>query len=161
MSELTLTVVRVSFVVLLWALVLIIVSVMRADLRPPRVTSRGPGGRAANGAPARKPAKESRKRRGVPKKLVVTEGALAGTTVSLGSAAVTIGRAPDSTLVLDDDYASTRHAQISPQEDGSWIVEDLGSTNGTYLGRTRVTGPTRLGIGAPVRVGKTVVELRK
>lgn len=160
MSELTLTVVRLSFVVLLWLLVLLIVGVMRADLRPPRVTQRGPAGRNGAGA-AQRPGREPRRRRGTPKTLVVTEGALAGTTVSLGTAAVTIGRAPDSTLVLDDDYASTRHARIAPDESGGWIVEDLGSTNGTYLGRTRITGPTRLSIGAPVRVGKTVLELRK
>ena len=159
MSELTLTVVRISFVVLLWVLVLIIVSVMRADLRPPRVAQRGPAPRS--GASQQRPAREPRKRRGTPKTLVVTEGALAGTTVSLGTAAVTIGRAPDSTVVLDDDYASNRHARIAPDESGGWIVEDLGSTNGTYLGRTRITGPTRLTIGAPVRVGKTVLELRK
>jgi len=158
MSELTLTLVRLSFVVLLWALVLIIVSVMRADLRPPRVAPRGA---ASRNTPAARPTREPRKRRGTPKSLVVTEGALAGTTVSLGTAAVTIGRAPDSTVVLDDDYASTRHARIAPDGDGGWIVEDLGSTNGTYLGRTRITGPTPLAIGAPVRVGKTVLELRK
>ena len=158
MSELTLTVVRLSFVVLLWALVLIIVGVMRADLRPPRVAPRAAVGRSS--APPR-PGREPRKRRGVPKSLVVTEGALAGTTVSLGTAAITIGRAPDSTLVLDDDYASSRHARIAPDGDGGWLVEDLGSTNGTYLGRTRITGPTKLSIGAPVRVGKTVLELRK
>jgi len=158
MSELTLTVVRLAFVALLWGLVLIIVSVMRADLRPPRVAPRGPAPRSTGAA---RPGREPRKQRGVPKTLVVTEGALAGTTVSLGAAAVTIGRAPDSTLVLDDDYASTRHARIAPDGDGGWLVEDLGSTNGTYLGRTRITGPTHLTIGAPVRVGKTVLELRK
>src|SRR6478735_2306893 len=159
MSELTLTVVRLAFVILLWALVLMIVGVMRADLRPPRVTQRAAAQRG-NAAAAR-PAREPRKRRGTPKALVVTEGALAGTTVSLGSAPVTIGRAPDSTVVLDDDYASNRHARIAPDESGGWIVEDLGSTNGTYLGRTRIPGPTRLTIAAPVRVGKTVLELRK
>lgn len=160
MSELTLTVVRLGFVVLLWVLVLIIVGVMRADLRPPRVTPRGAAARDTAARP--RPAREPRKRRGTPTKLVVTEGALAGTTVSLGGSPVTLGRAPDSTLVLDDDYASNRHARIAPDGDsGAWLVEDLGSTNGTYVGRTRITGPTRLGVGAAVRVGKTVVELRK
>src|SRR6478752_5832474 len=103
MSELTLTVVRLSFVLLLWFLVLVIVGVMRADLRTPRVAQRGPAQRSNTAA---RPGREPRKRRGIPKTLVVTEGALAGTTVSLGTAAVTIGRAPDSTVVLDDDYAS-------------------------------------------------------
>src|SRR6478736_1679363 len=134
MSELTLTVVRLAFVVLLWALVLIIVSVMRADLRTPRVAPRGPSPRSGAAAARPAKAKSTRKQRGVPKTLVVTEGALAGTVVSLGSAAVTIGRAPDSTVVLDDDYASTRHARIAPDGDGGWMVEDLGPTTGTPLG---------------------------
>ena len=62
--------------------------------------------------------------------------------------------------MLDDDYVSSRHARFFPQ-DGQWMVEDLGSTNGTYLDRTKVTGPTPVKIGVPIRIGKTVVELRK
>lgn len=70
-------------------------------------------------------------------------------------------RAHDSTIVLDDDYASSRHARIYPDRDGQWIVEDLGSTNGTYLDRTRLTTATPIPLGAPIRIGKTVIELRK
>ena len=73
---------------------------------------------------------------------------------------ITIGRAADATLVLNDDYASTRHARLFPQN-GEWIVEDLGSTNGTYLDRQKVTQPTPVPVGVPVRIGKTVLELRK
>jgi pSer/pThr/pTyr-binding forkhead associated (FHA) protein len=156
MSELTLTVIRLGFLALIWFLVLAVVSVMRADLRAPRVAPRVP----ARQSQAR-PQQQGRKKKGTPKTLVVTEGALAGTKVSLGSAGVTIGRAPDSTLVLDDDYASTRHARIAPNEDGSWFVEDLGSTNGTYVGRARINGPTPVAVGSAVRIGKTVLELRK
>ena len=76
-----------------------------------------------------------------------------------GRRASSASPADDSTLVLDDDYASTRHARIAPQGD-DWYVEDLGSTNGTYLDRAKVTGPTRVPLGAPVRIGKTVIELR-
>jgi pSer/pThr/pTyr-binding forkhead associated (FHA) protein len=90
----------------------------------------------------------------------VTQGALSGTSVRLGEAPVTLGRSHDSTIVLDDDYVSTRHARVYPR-DGQWLVEDLGSTNGTYLDRTKVNGPTPVQIGVPIRVGKTVVELRK
>jgi len=60
---------------------------------------------------------------------------------------------------VSDDYASSRHARIFAQ-DGVWILEDLNSTNGTYLGRSKVTRPTQLPIGVPVRIGKTVIELR-
>ena len=70
-----------------------------------------------------------------------------------------IGRADDSTLVLTDDYASTRHARLSPRGP-EWYVEDLGSTNGTYLDRAKVTTAVRVPMGTPVRIGKTVIELR-
>ena len=60
---------------------------------------------------------------------------------------------------LEDDYASTRHARISLQ-DGVWVVEDLGSTNGTYLGQRKIDGPVQLDPGVPLRIGKTVLELR-
>ena len=92
--------------------------------------------------------------------MVVTAGPLRGTSLSLGSTPILIGRAPECTLVLDDDFASGRHARLFPQ-DGGWAVEDLGSTNGTFLGGVRVGEPTRVDLGVPVRVGRTVLELRR
>jgi len=89
----------------------------------------------------------------------VVEGSLAGTVVPLGATPVTIGRSQDCTVVLEDDYASSHHTRLSPH-DGAWVVEDLGSTNGTWLDRTRVTTPTVLPIGQQLRVGRTVIELR-
>ncbi len=163
MSELTLTVIRLGFLAVLWLFVLTAVSVMRSDLFGRRVTSKAPK-RASVPAPqpARKerPAKPAKGKRGVPSTLVVTQGALSGTTVRLGDQPVTLGRSQDSTLVLDDDYVSSRHARFVPR-DGQWLVEDLGSTNGTYLDRTKVTSATPVKIGMPIRIGKTVVELRK
>ena len=79
--------------------------------------------------------------------------------ITLGTQPVLIGRADDSTLVLTDDYASTRHARLS-QRGTEWYVEDLGSTNGTYLDRAKVTTAVRVPMGTPVRIGKTVIELR-
>ena len=94
------------------------------------------------------------------RQLVVTGGNLAGTSITLTDQQITIGRAADATVVLTDDYASTRHARLFPQN-GEWIVEDLGSTNGTYLDRQKVTQPTPVPVGVPVRIGKTVLELRR
>jgi pSer/pThr/pTyr-binding forkhead associated (FHA) protein len=92
---------------------------------------------------------------------VVVGGSLAGTTVNVTSGQqVTMGRAHDSTIVLDDDYASSRHARLYPDASGQWIVEDLGSTNGTFLGQTKLNAPTVAQIGVPIRIGKTVLELR-
>ena len=112
--------------------------------------------------PARPPrqARPSRASRGGPHQLLVTAGTLAGTSIGLTDQQITIGRANDATLVLSDDYASSRHARLFPQ-DGQWIVEDLGSTNGTYLDRQKVTQPTPVPPGVPIRIGKTVLELRR
>lgn len=175
MSELTLTVMRLGFLAVLWLFVIVAVQVIRSDLFGTRVTQRGAarrGGQEQRGAqrqaaPQQQRRQESgrggnsRQRRGAPTKLVVSEGSLTGTTVALQGQTITLGRAHDSTIVLDDDYASSRHARIYPDRDGQWIVEDLGSTNGTYLDRTRLTTATPIPLGAPIRIGKTVIELRK
>ena len=164
MSELTLTIIKLGFLAVLWLFVLTAVSVMRSDLFGTKVAARGgtAPARGAKAPKAPKPAKTARggRGKGEPSVLVVTAGSLAGTSLRLGEVPVTIGRAQDSTLVLDDDYASGRHARLFPQE-GRWFVEDLGSTNGTYLDRQKVTAATPVPLGVPVRVGKTVVELRK
>ena len=107
-----------------------------------------------------RPAKPPRAGRGSPRVLVVTAGALKGASLDLAQQQITLGRANDATLVLNDDYASSRHARIFPQ-DGQWIVEDLGSTNGTYLDRQKVTRPMPVPLGVPIRIGKTVLELRR
>lgn len=166
-SELTLTVVKLGFLAVLWLFVITAVSVMRSDLFGTRVSAPGSAGRrpaprpvaVPKPAPARqtRPAKPSRK---TPRNVVVTAGALAGTSVRLGETPVTVGRSQDSTLVLEDDYVSSRHARLFPQ-DGSWYVEDLGSTNGTFLDRQKVTAPTPVPLGVPIRIGKSVLELRK
>ena len=165
MSELTLTVMRLGFLAVLWLFVIVAVQVIRSDLFGTRVTPR-PVARRVDQPPAqaRRAAQHpprARQRRGAPTKLVITEGSLAGTTVALQGQTITLGRAHDSTIVLDDDYASGRHARIYPDRDGQWIVEDLGSTNGTYLDRSRLTTPVPIPPGTPIRIGKTVIELRK
>jgi pSer/pThr/pTyr-binding forkhead associated (FHA) protein len=162
MSELTLTIIRLGFLAVLWLFVLTTVSVMRSDLFGRRVAPRAAAARSAPPAPSRanRQAKPTKGRRGAPSVLVVTQGALTGTSVRLSDMPVTLGRAQDSTIVLDDDYVSSRHARIYPR-DGQWLVEDMGSTNGTYLERQKVTGPTPVKIGVPIRIGKTTVELRK
>jgi hypothetical protein len=162
MSELTLTLLRLGYLALLWILVLSVVAVLRSDLFGTRVTRRATaraGGAAVAAAPAPVRGRDTEERRG-PHTLVVTEGSLKGTSLALGQAAILIGRAPECTLVLEDDFASNRHARLF-LEAGTWLVEDLGSTNGTFLGRSAVESPTPVDVGTPVRVGRTVLELRR
>ena len=154
-SALVVAVLKYGLLALLWLFVLVAVRTIRADLsgKAPAVPQPQAGQKPAK---APKPAKP---RKGMPRQLVVTEGALRGTAVTLGQAPVTLGRAHDSTLVLTDDYASNKHARLVPTEDG-WSLEDLGSTNGTYVGSAKVTRPTKVAVGSQIRIGKTVLELR-
>jgi Inner membrane component of T3SS, cytoplasmic domain len=164
MSELSLTIIRVAFLAVLWLFVIAAIGVVRTDLLGgPATSSRR--GRARQTQKLRPPrqaraARPQRAGRGSPRFLVVTAGALKGTSLDLAQQQITLGRANDATLMLNDDYASSRHARIFPQ-DGQWIVEDLGSTNGTYLDRQKVTRPTPVPLGVPIRIGKTVLELRR
>ena len=171
MSELTLTVIRLALLALLWIFVFSVVGVLRGDLygtrvlsrekaKPPRRPVREP---VAPAAPVSRPVAPKATRASVrraPTSLTVTEGSLAGTTLSLMDSGVLLGRNPECTLVLDDDFASGRHARIFRQDDG-WFVEDLGSTNGTYLGTSRLSEPQPLEVGSTLRIGKTIFELRK
>ncbi len=158
MSELTLTIMRLGMLVLLWAFVFSIVGVLRGDLYGTQVSRRTP--RAGRDGDTTKPAKRSRRAKGEPSKLVVTGGPLAGTSLPLRESGILIGRSPECALVLDDDYASGRHARIF--HDGTqWLVEDLRSTNGTYLGTMRLTEPEPIRAGSVLRIGQTSVELQR
>ena len=158
MPELVLTVARLGFLVLLWIFVFTVVGVIRRDMFAGSRSSRLVAApRGVGGATSGRPAKVKRGR--AAHQLLVTAGALSGTRITLGEAMITIGRAEDSTLVITDDYASARHARLVPRS-GQWFVEDLGSTNGTYLDRAKVTGPTPVPLGVPIRIGRTSLELR-
>jgi pSer/pThr/pTyr-binding forkhead associated (FHA) protein len=165
MNALTLTLIRVAFLAVLWLFVIAAIGVVRTDLfgtatakaKRMRRNRRQPAPPQQPRQAAPKPAKPGR---GTPRFLVVTEGGLAGQSIDLVDQQITMGRANDATLVLNDDYASTHHARIFPQ-DGQWLVEDLGSTNGTYLDRHKVIRPTPVPVGVPIRIGKTVLELRR
>ena len=149
MPELVLQLTRAGFLALLWLFVMAALRVVRADL------SSASGMRTSLPTPRRGKLEHNRAVR----QLVVTGGALSGTRISLDGRPILLGRADDSTLVLDDDYASTRHARLSLAGE-DWLLEDLGSTNGTYLDRAKVTAPIRVPPGTPIRIGKTVIELR-
>ncbi len=161
MSTLTLLLIRLAFLAVLWLFVITAVGVVRTDLFGQSPSSRKQKRQRQNARPRpARPARPARAGRSEPQRLLVTGGPLSGTTLSLTEQQITIGRSNDATLVLNDDYASSRHARLFPQ-DGQWIVEDLGSTNGTYLDRQKVTQPTPVPTGVPIRIGKTVLELRR
>lgn len=153
MSDLVLTLLRLSYLVLLWLMVLVCIGVLRRDIFGTRISDRFRSRKNqtddGDAPPTRSPTVT----------LVVLEGPLAGTRLTLTTSAVLIGRSPSATLVVEDDFASGRHARIFPH-DGGWYLEDLGSTNGTWLAGHRVEGPEPIGMGQQIKVGSTVLELR-
>lgn len=178
MSEFTVMLLRFALVALLWLFVLGVASVIRRDLYGPRRT-RAERAAARRASSSRTPAPEAPRTPATPvaaaagasaapafaapddrapTRVRVTVGPLRGLEVALGTSPITLGRSADNTVVIDDDYASGRHARIVPDL-GGWALEDLGSTNGTYVGDERVTGRIPLRVGMPVTIGHTTLEL--
>ena len=179
MSELTLLVLRIAFLILLWFFVFVIVYALRSDLfgqrarRMPTAAALGaafPSAAAAAAAPvaaaAAAPPTEPIARAAphadatTPRRLVITSGPREGLEIDLPSEQLTIGRSSESGLVIRDDYTSTHHARLMLWND-QWVVQDLDSTNGTFLEGSRVMLPTPVPPGTPVTIGTTSFELRR
>jgi pSer/pThr/pTyr-binding forkhead associated (FHA) protein len=156
MSELTLTLIKLGFLALLWMFVLSVLSVIRSDLFGAKVAA------TTAAVPSPKPVKpaKQKKRRGQPRSIAIADGPQAGVSAPLDGQPVTIGRGSDCQIKLDDDYSSTRHARVF-LSDGQWWVEDLGSTNGTYLDGQRITRPVQAEIGGSIRIGRTTLTIAK
>ena len=182
MSQLTVTALQLGLLVLLWLFVLGVVGVLRRDLFGARAPAPAPSSAPARPepqeqvsprqapprrAPAQAPPEPApRPAAERPRALVVVEGPLAGTRLPLDDSPVLLGRAQDCTLVLGDDYASGHHARLVPVSGSAsgWALEDLGSTNGTSVGRgsatSKVSGSVPVGVGSVVKIGRTTLELR-
>jgi pSer/pThr/pTyr-binding forkhead associated (FHA) protein len=156
MSELTLFLIKISYLAILWIFVLSAISVVRSDMFGARL----PGTAREAAAPKARRQPKQKARKGSPTHVLVVDGSNKGARADLAEAPILIGRGADAAIRLDDDYVSTRHARIAASGD-QWFVEDLGSTNGTYIGSARITQPTTLTLGTQVRIGKTLLELRK
>jgi pSer/pThr/pTyr-binding forkhead associated (FHA) protein len=160
MSELTLMLIRFAYLAILWIFVLSAISVIRSDMFGARIDQTPRSERREQRRAAKNRPKPAKRPRGAPTHVAIVEGANAGETVALDDAPLLIGRGSDAAIRLDDDYVSTRHARIAASGD-QWFVEDLGSTNGTYIGSQRLSQPATLQLGSQVRIGKTTLELRK
>lgn len=176
MSELTLLLLRIGFLVLLWAFVFAVVYSLRADLfgvkvrRMPEAAPAaatpapvGAGGGTAPVAPTVAPAagvKGGPATADAVSRIVITSGPKAGIELPLGNEPLTIGRSSESALVIRDDYTSSHHARLVLWGE-QWMIQDLDSTNGTWHDGVRVTAPAPVTIGAPIKVGATTFELRK
>jgi len=159
-SELLVAVLRIAYLALLWVFILFIASTVRTDIfghRVPRTATPASLVRAGDAAPSRRRRKRSR-REPLPGQLHILSGSRAGQIIPL-SDRILVGRGGDSNLPIDDDYASTHHAEFAQGIDGAWFVEDLRSTNGTYVNGERIEELTQLAIGDEVRIGRTTMAV--
>lgn len=177
MSELTLLVLRFGFLLLLWLFVLGVVYAIRADLF-------GRTSRRSLPAPAPAPAPAPKPSFTVPppaprpapapvaaptdvvastatvSRLVITSGPRAGTEIPLTGTALSIGRSSDSAIILKDDFTSTHHAKLVLWGN-DWMLQDMDSTNGTFLSGKRVSVPTPIHLGDVIKIGASTLELRR
>ena len=170
MGELTLLLLRIAFLAILWAFVFAIVYALRSDLFGQKARKMPAPAAAAQARSAPAPAPAAPAPRPAPvqdrgsslgaKRLVITSGAKEGLEIDLPEEQLTIGRSNESGLVIRDDYTSTHHARLLLWNDG-WVIQDLDSTNGTFLDGTRVIVPTHVPMNTPVKIGTTSFELRR
>ena len=157
MSEIALLIIKVAFLALLWLFILSAVSVIRSDLFGKTVrASDQPQPQELETPPP--PPKKAKRQRGQPRVFMISQGNQAGLSADLAGGVIMIGRSADCQLILDDDYVSTRHARVVGAPTGIYI-EDLGSTNGTYVNGQRITAPTTITFADTVRIGKTMLRL--
>ncbi len=167
MSELTLLLLRFGFLGILWVFVFVIVFALRSDLFGPKARRLPqPAAYSAPVAPAQAPVAGPPPARREPtssldaKRLVIVSGSKEGLEIDLPAEQLTIGRSNESGLVIRDDYTSTHHARLLLWNDG-WVIQDLDSTNGTFLDDARVIVPTHVPLNTPVKIGTTSFELRR
>jgi pSer/pThr/pTyr-binding forkhead associated (FHA) protein len=176
MSALTLLILRLAFLAVLWLFVFAVVYALRSDLFGQRLRRAGsdlaspfagtavataaPAAAATSDLPTEAVANPRSTGSAVATRLVITSGPKEGLEIELPSEQLAVGRSSESGLVIRDDYTSTHHARLLLWKDG-WVVQDLDSTNGTFLDGTRVTLPTPVPLNTPVTIGTTTFELRR
>jgi hypothetical protein len=168
MGELTLLLLRIAFLAVLWGFVFAIVYALRSDLfgqKPRRMPQpAGAGAAPIAAAPVAPPRPAVSTPEATPSvaatRLVITSGAKEGLEIDLPEEQLTIGRSNESGLVIRDDYTSTHHARLLRWPEG-WVIQDLDSTNGTFLDGVRVIVPTAVPLGVTVKIGTTSFELRR
>ena len=155
--EATLLALKVAFLILLYLFIWRIVRSAARDLRLPQESMiLGPQQAAAAGLIPHLP------QRGLGRLVVLASPALGvGDEIVLDTHPITLGRGRTNDVPLpDDEYASTRHARIEPRRDGVW-VEDIGSTNGTFVNGVKVNGARKLIPGDVVRIGETDLRFER
>lgn len=154
MSELIVLTSKIVFLLLLWLFILFVASTIRSDMFGRRV----PISSLAT-VPADRGRPDTHRLQHVPTRFAITNGPQQGIAVPV-QPTINLGRAADSTLLLDDEFSSARHAQLVQRDPETWMVSDLHSTNGTFVNGKRVgEEPVPATVGDVIRIGRTLMRL--
>jgi pSer/pThr/pTyr-binding forkhead associated (FHA) protein len=155
--EQLLNLLKIFLLVLLYLFFFRVLRAVWTEMNPAKVAEAPAGAGATRARAPRGRAARRGGKSGQPTLRVIEPPGLRGRAYPLDDE-VTLGRAAGCQVPLDDAYASQVHARVF-HRDGQWYVEDLGSTNGTYLNRRRVAGPMVMKRRDRVQIGNTVLEL--
>ncbi|MFT4234914.1 MAG: FHA domain-containing protein [Microbacterium sp.] len=180
MSELTLLLLQYGFLLVLWLFVFIVVMSLRSDVfgvkvhklpaestplsKPEEAPSDAETQIVSTRRPSTGTSTSSAQATGTGgnsvSQLVITSGQMSGLEIPLGRGPITIGRSSESGLVIRDDYTSSHHARLVLWGD-QWMLQDLESTNGSFVNGSRVKPdePVALQLGDQVKIGATTFEL--
>ena len=151
MSDLVAAAIKIVFLALLWLFIGILADVIRKDMFGRKVS--------ASDLPANEQGPARRGKASFqPTRFAITQGAQQGLSIPL-EPTINLGRTSDSTLLLDDDYASARHAQLVQRDPETWVVTDLGSTNGTMVNGHIIEQPVTLRENDEVQVGDVIMRV--
>lgn len=157
MNTLILTIIRFGFLALLWVFIGFILLLLRRDLVQP-ITHSAPSAASASKKKAAGQNKPAKSRKASPTRITIVDGSLAGTVITLTGQDVLFGRAAECSVVLNDDYVSNHHCVVK-RIDSAWILQDLGSTNGTWINRSRITSTVPLKVGTVFVVGRVSMRV--
>lgn len=151
MAGYTVLILKITFLVILWLFIIIVAVVVHHDMVGAGRRSRR--SKAEPGQPA--PAKRRRHQNWV---LAIDSGERAGERLQLVPE-VHIGRSAQCELVLNDDFISAMHAILRQRSDGSWVLTDAGSTNGTFVNTEKISEPTKVDQSDTIRIGDVQLRL--
>lgn len=154
MSDLVFTLSKFAFLAALWLLILIVARVVKTDMFGKRVAAA-----SLSAVPAHRGRRAPHQFQQAPTRFAITNGTQQGLSVPV-QRTINLGRSPDSTIILEDEFCSARHAQLVQQNATTWLLSDLRSTNGTFLnGQAVGDEPVSVTVGDVIRIGRTLMRL--
>ncbi len=162
MAGFSVLILKIAFLAILWIFIIIVTTVVSSDMGAGGTKPKKPKKPKAAAAPAGPAPSRSSDRKKAPEAwiLAIDSGTRAGERLQLVPE-VHIGRSAQCELILDDDYISGMHAVLRHRSDGSWILTDEGSTNGTYVNSIRITTPTIVTSRDVLRIGDVQMRLEQ